>query len=94
MRILKKMNSMFQKIENEIQICCQSFAEINEKRKNILLAYAEYLQQKIDKKLPIQLVYVCTHNSRRSHFGQIAALLAAHYFGIKRVSTFSGGVVK
>jgi arsenate reductase len=85
------MNRMFQKIENEIQICCQSFSEINDKRKNILLAYAEYLQQKIDKKLPIQLVYVCTHNSRRSHFGQIAALLAAHYFDIKRVSTFSGG---
>lgn len=82
---------MFQNIENEIQNCCQSFAQMSEERKNLLIEYAEYLQQKINQNLSIQLVYVCTHNSRRSHFGQIAALVASHYFDIKNVSTFSGG---
>lgn len=37
------------------------------------------------------MVYVCTHNSRRSHFGQIWAHVAADYFGIENVHTFSGG---
>jgi protein-tyrosine phosphatase/arsenate reductase len=36
-------------------------------------------------------MYVCTHNSRRSHFGQIWAAVAASYFGIENVQTFSGG---
>jgi protein-tyrosine phosphatase/arsenate reductase len=36
-------------------------------------------------------MYVCTHNSRRSHFGQIWATVAAEYYGIKNVVTFSGG---
>ena len=82
---------MFQNIENEIQVCCNSFAQISEERKNILIKYTAYLQQKINQNLPIQLVYICTHNSRRSHFGQIAAIVAAEYFDVKKVSTFSGG---
>jgi protein-tyrosine phosphatase/arsenate reductase len=82
---------MFQNIEKEIQVCCNSFAQISEERKNLLLKYTAYLQQKIDQNLSIQLVYVCTHNSRRSHFGQIAAMVAAQFFDVKKVSTFSGG---
>ena len=39
----------------------------------------------------VELLFVCTHNSRRSHFGQIWAAVAAHYFGINDVSTFSAG---
>jgi arsenate reductase len=82
---------MFQNIEKEIQVCCNSFAQISEERKNLLLKYTAYLQQKIDQNLSIQLVYVCTHNSRRSHFGQIAAMVAAQFFDVKKVATFSGG---
>ncbi|HRD39757.1 MAG TPA: protein-tyrosine-phosphatase, partial [Bacteroidia bacterium] len=40
---------------------------------------------------PIHLIYVCTHNSRRSHFGQVWAQVAADYYQIENVSTFSGG---
>jgi arsenate reductase (thioredoxin) len=39
----------------------------------------------------VQLVYVCTHNSRRSHFGQVWAKVASVYFGIEKVNTYSGG---
>ncbi|MDG0974071.1 MAG: protein-tyrosine-phosphatase [Crocinitomicaceae bacterium] len=34
---------------------------------------------------------MCTHNSRRSHFGQIWAAVAADYYGIENVITYSGG---
>ncbi len=37
------------------------------------------------------LVYICIHNSRRSHFGQVWAIVAAQYFGIKSVQAYSGG---
>lgn len=35
--------------------------------------------------------YICTHNPRRSHFGQIWAATAAAYYQIPNVKTFSGG---
>ena len=69
----------------------QHFDEIPEDRKTILQQISAYIlgQQQTGK--PIQLMYVCTHNSRRSHFGQIWAAVAARFYGIEQVETFSGG---
>jgi protein-tyrosine-phosphatase len=36
------------------------------------------------------LIFICTHNSRRSHYGQIWAAVASEYYNIPR-QTFSGG---
>jgi hypothetical protein len=36
-------------------------------------------------------VFVCTHNSRRSQLSQVWAKVAATYYGVPRVETFSGG---
>ena len=38
-----------------------------------------------------RLLFVCTHNSRRSHFGQLWASAAARRVGRDEVETFSGG---
>ncbi|MCA9173869.1 MAG: protein-tyrosine-phosphatase [Planctomycetales bacterium] len=38
-----------------------------------------------------QLTFICTHNSRRSHLSQIWAQVAADYYGVAGVQTFSGG---
>ncbi len=40
---------------------------------------------------PAPLVFICTHNSRRSHTAQLWAQAAAHHFGINGVETYSGG---
>jgi protein-tyrosine-phosphatase len=37
------------------------------------------------------LIYICTHNSRRSHMAQLWARTAACYYGLDQVNTFSGG---
>ncbi|HAA16426.1 MAG TPA: protein-tyrosine-phosphatase [Cytophagales bacterium] len=37
------------------------------------------------------LVFICTHNSRRSHMSQLWAATAAAYYGVTSVHTFSGG---
>ena len=50
-----------------------------------------YIIYKKKEHKPVNLIYVCTHNSRRSHFGQVWAQVAASYYGIKDVHTFSGG---
>ena len=39
----------------------------------------------------LNLVFICTHNSRRSVFAEVWAQAAANYFGLKNVFCFSGG---
>ena len=60
-------------------------------RKSDLAKIAQYVQGCIAKSLPAKLTFICTHNSRRSHLSQIWAQVAAEYFGISNVETFSGG---
>ena len=82
---------MYNKIKNLCDQLSQQFESISSDRKVLLEKISSYIHQKKDAKSPIQLIYVCTHNSRRSHFGQIWAAVAAEYFGVNEVSTFSGG---
>jgi protein-tyrosine phosphatase/arsenate reductase len=82
---------MFQKIKNTCIELTQKFDEIPSERKQLLGKISSYIQSKKDKNEPIQMMYVCTHNSRRSHFGQIWALVASEFYTIGNVSTFSGG---
>ena len=79
------------KIKNLCDQLSEQFESISNDRKVLLEKISGYIQQKKDAKSPIQLIYVCTHNSRRSHFGQIWAAVAAEYFGVNEISTFSGG---
>ncbi len=67
------------------------FDQIPAERKLILAKIAEYIQAKKAAGQPIKLVFICTHNSRRSHFGQVAAAVAAAYFSIENVEVSSGG---
>ncbi len=68
-----------------------NFEEITAERKDILQSLIDFIQLKIDNQEDIRLNFICTHNSRRSHLSQIWAQTAAHYYGIKNVSCYSGG---
>lgn len=68
-----------------------SFSEIPSERKQLLDKLSQYIEEKKRSAKSIDLIYICTHNSRRSHFGQIWAKVAAHYFNVENVNTFSGG---
>ncbi|WP_373512148.1 protein-tyrosine-phosphatase [Persicitalea sp.] len=39
----------------------------------------------------MNLTFICTHNSRRSHMGQVWAQVAAHYWEVPEVHCYSGG---
>jgi len=66
-----------------------SFNAISENRKAILNEVVKYICAKKDQS--INLNFICTHNSRRSHLSQIWAQVAASYFNIPNVSCYSGG---
>lgn len=82
---------MFQILTDYCGSLTANFNVIAPDRKQLLHKLSEYIQAKLQNNEPINLVFICTHNSRRSHFGQIWAKVAANYYQIPKVNTFSGG---
>ncbi|MFM6933934.1 MAG: hypothetical protein ACKOXP_00685 [Flavobacteriales bacterium] len=69
----------------------QSFNEIPVDRKRLLNNLSSYIQGNQHTGKESLLMFICTHNSRRSHFGQILSALAADYFQVSGIKTFSAG---
>jgi protein-tyrosine-phosphatase len=67
------------------------FDQIPEQRRKQLVQLAGLVTDRSSAGDTTRLTFICTHNSRRSHMSQIWAQTAAHYFGVPRVETFSGG---
>ncbi len=67
------------------------FDKISASRRIDLESLAHYVRKRLDAEKAARLLFVCTHNSRRSHFAQIWAAVAAHHVDLKNVKTFSGG---
>ena len=85
------MSLLFPEIENKITEL--KINKIIPSRKSILVGIINYVQTKIDLKKDINLNFICTHNSRRSHYSQIWAQVLAEYFKIKKFKSFSGGTI-
>ena len=64
---------------------------ISDDRKNVLQPLIDFIQDKVNKAQLINLNFICTHNSRRSHLSQVWAQTMASYFNIKNVFCYSGG---
>ncbi len=60
-------------------------------RKSVLDEIAGCVAERLAEDGQADLVFICTHNSRRSHMSQIWAQTAATYYGLGKVRAFSGG---
>ena len=80
--VLKKINETIQDL---------AVNSIDKERKTTLQEFIDYLQYKVALGSRINLNFICTHNSRRSHFTQIWAQTMACYFNIDSLFCFSGG---
>ena len=63
---------------------------INE-RKEVLQILIDFIQEKVTNSEAVNLNFICTHNSRRSHLSQIWAQVAAANYNIPNVFCYSGG---
>ena len=79
-----KLESYIKKIELDFEKICES-------RKEILIQLKKYLLYKYKKRHKANLIFICTHNSRRSHFAQIWLATSISYYNLKNINTFSGG---
>ncbi len=87
----KKMPEFYEKLANYCQTLPDEFEQIPEERKEKLIELGDYILTKKQDQQPVQITVICTHNSRRSHMGQLWLQTAAAYYEVDQVSTFSGG---
>jgi hypothetical protein len=87
----KQKFTLYKKIEDRCRQLEGEFGLIPAARKEKLLSLSQYLSNKInDNQIP-KLIVICTHNSRRSHIGQIWLATGADYYQLPEIQTFSGG---
>ncbi len=81
---------MFKKIKETINAITGK-QNLSIERKAILNPLIQFIQYKVDSGYPINLNFICTHNSRRSHLSQLWAQVAASFYTIPMVTCYSGG---
>lgn len=67
------------------------FERIPAERREILASLAGHIAGCAQAGRPARMLFVCTHNSRRSHMAQIWCAAAAAYYRVPHVATYSGG---
>jgi arsenate reductase len=65
--------------------------KIGEERKTVLQPLITFIREKVNQKQAVNINFICTHNSRRSHLSQIWAQAAAAHFNIPDIHCYSGG---
>lgn len=78
-------------MESTITQLAGEFGSISEDRKSIGRSIAAFVESELRERRAAKLVFICTHNSRRSHIAQIWAQTAASWFSIANVESYSGG---
>jgi arsenate reductase (thioredoxin) len=81
----------YKPLENTINTLISQFDTIPDDRKVILKQLTDFIQGKQKSNHKIELIFICTHNSRRSHISQLWAQAAAAYYGVGNLVSYSGG---
>lgn len=84
-------SSLYSELLNYLNQRVLDFDAISSERKADLAKVGDYIRERLAKSEPAKLTFICTHNSRRSHLSQIWAQVAAEYYGLQGVETYSGG---
>lgn len=84
-------NNLTPVLNEYIESAIKDFDKIPADRKEHLKKIALFVHTKLGEEKKANLIFICTHNSRRSHMGQLWAYAAASYYGVKGISSYSGG---
>ncbi len=82
------MTTFYPELQKRIRQSWLLKPELSPQRKQVLNKLKTAIR---DSQETTHLVFICTHNSRRSHLAQLSCLAAAHWFGHDKVTTYSGG---
>ncbi len=82
---------MYPRLKQYVDSLVSDFRNIETVRQQELEAVSDYIHQQLQEGKQVDLNFICTHNSRRSHFGQIWASTAIAYYQLSDIHTYSGG---
>ncbi|MEO0513095.1 MAG: protein-tyrosine-phosphatase [Planctomycetota bacterium] len=81
---------LYPEVESFLRARAAEFGEISAERRAKLEAISSFVSSGLGSGEPVRLVFVCTHNSRRSQMSQLWASAAARFSGFE-VTVYSGG---
>lgn len=87
----EKKATIYGAVTKNIESYTKEFDQIPEDRKKALKKLALFVESKVKAGEKAELIFICTHNSRRSHISQIWAQTAAAYYDVPNVISYSGG---
>lgn len=79
------------KLHKHIQTLESEFSMIEPQRKKELSELSTIIQSSLENRQEAKLVFVCTHNSRRSQLSEIWFRTAVAFYGLSSLYSFSGG---
>ena len=82
-------NSLYPELSKYVEQRLAEFDKIPAECKAQLGEVAKYIAAV--RISPTRLIFICTHNSRRSHMAQLWAAVAASYYGVAGTRVYSGG---
>lgn len=85
------MPTLIPTLQTYAQTHLLNFSTLTPEREALLRELSDYIKDRSASGEKINLVFICTHNSRRSHISQLWAQAAATYYGIENVHSYSGG---
>jgi arsenate reductase len=84
-------SNLYSELTTYIKLVESTMAPPTGERLEALNDLATYLAEKNKEGKTAQLIFICTHNSRRSHLSQIWAQTSAAYYGLGDIVCYSGG---
>lgn len=82
---------MYPRLQRTIESLLPNVRLLSEERRARLERLVAFVREARAAGRPARLNFICTHNSRRSHLGQLWAQTAAAFFEVTGIETFSGG---
>ncbi|HMO14326.1 MAG TPA: protein-tyrosine-phosphatase [Pirellulaceae bacterium] len=83
--------SLLYQLQQYIDLRIKEFGIIPTQRRAELMQLAQFVAECLAAARAVDIVFVCTHNSRRSQFAQVWARAASIHYSIDQVRVFSGG---
>lgn len=81
----KKLKSFIDEISNDVHA-------ISGERKNELDLISKQIEEHLNQYSKLDIIVVCTHNSRRSQLGEVWFNTLAAHMGVEGIIAFSGGM--
>lgn len=87
----RSQTRIYPKLASEIKLLSKQFNKIPKERKKQIDNIANYVAKKLNSNQNVQLIFICTHNSRRSHMAQLWSIAVKNYYVLPNIDCFSGG---